>query len=113
MYRTIQFILVGIFAVIFGASAIARRFPNVAWLQVLRYDPPRLSVEQRARNRRRANVYAGVEMILMGVVLPFGYFALTVMFFNSPTPTGIVLTLGASLLLIVLGVVSIARSRQG
>src|SRR6266545_6529930 len=111
MYRTVQLVLGGLLAVVFGLSWLSRRHPGVAWLRRLRYDPPELSEEQRARMRRRADVQAGVEMILMGVVLPMGYFALTVMFFNSPTPTATALVLGCSVVLIGLGVTALVRSR--
>ena len=70
MYRSLQLVLAGLIAMVFGLSALSRRFPDVAWLQAFRYDPPRLSQEQRARMRRRANIHAGIELILVGIVLP-------------------------------------------
>src|SRR5213593_2241491 len=70
VYRTAQLVLVAILAVVFGLSALSRRFPHVAWLQVFRYDRPQLSQEHQARMRQRSNIYAGVELILMGIILP-------------------------------------------
>ena len=112
MYRTIQLVALGIFAVIFGLSALSRRFPEVSWLQLFRYNTPHLSEEQRARMRQRANVHAGIEMILLGIVLPIGYVGISVMFFNALTTTGIVLVLAGSVLLIGLGITAIVRSRR-
>lgn len=112
MYRTVQLVALGILAVVLGLSALARRFPHVAWLQLFRYHLPRLSEQQRAKMRQRANFYAGVEMILMGVVLPMLYVAVTVMFFNAFTTTGIVLVIAGSLLLVGLGVTAIWRNRS-
>ncbi len=112
MYRNVQMVLVGIIAIVFALSRLSRRFPQVAWLQVFRYEPPRMSEEQRAKNRQRANVYAGVELILMGIVMPMGYAALTVMFFNSFTPLATTLVLTGSALCIGLGVTAIWRSRR-
>ena len=86
MYRTLQLALAGLIALVFGLSALSRRFPDVAWLQAFYYDPPRLSQEQRARMRRRANIHAGIELILVGIVLPMLYVAVTVMFFNDSQP---------------------------
>src|SRR5881628_540929 len=78
MYRTVQLVLVGFLAVLFGMSALSRRFPHIAWLQLFRYNAPRLSEEQRANLRQRANVHAGIELILLGIVVPMVYFASTV-----------------------------------
>src|SRR5437762_9878756 len=88
MYRTVQLVLVGFLAVLFGMSALSRRFPHIAWLQLFRYNAPRLSEEQRANLRQRANVHAGIELILLGIVVPMVYFASTVIMFSEPTVTG-------------------------
>ncbi|MGQ0641563.1 MAG: hypothetical protein ACT4P6_12485 [Gemmatimonadaceae bacterium] len=111
MFRNVQPVLGAIALVIFGLSLLARRLPNVEWLQHFRFDK-HLTEEQKARMRRRANVHAGVELILLGVILPLGYVALTVMFFNSFTPMGIALTLAGSGLCIALGVTAIARRNR-
>jgi hypothetical protein len=112
MYRTLQLVLAGLLAVVLGLSALSRRFPHIAWLQVFRYHRPPLSEAQPARWRQRTNVYVGLELILMGVVLPMGYAALTVMFFNEFTTAGMVLVGGGSLLLVGLGVTAIWRNRR-
>jgi hypothetical protein len=112
MYRTFQLVVVGLFALLFALSALSRRFPHVAWLQHFRYARPRLSDEQRAKMRQQANVYAGVELILLGIVVPIAYFALTVMMFNEPTMLGTTLAFGSALVLISLGSVAIWTNRR-
>jgi hypothetical protein len=112
MYRTVQLVLVGLIGLVFGLSALSRRFPDVAWLQAFRYEPPRLSQEQRARMRRRSNIHAGIELILMGIVLPMLYIAGTVMFFNTFTTPASTLVIVGSLLCIGLGLTAIWRNRR-
>lgn len=112
MARTFELVVGGILLLLLGLSALARRYPEVAWLQAFRDAFPRLPEKERARMRRRANVYAGVEMILMGLALPLGYLFLTVMFFNAFTPLKTTLVLAASVLLIGLGCTAIWRSRR-
>lgn len=112
MYRTLQAVLVGVLAVVFGLSDLSRRFPDVGWLQAFRHAIPRWSAKERERARRRANVYAGAELILMGLGLPMGYVALTVMFFNGFTPVGTGLVAAGSIILVGLGVTAIWRNRQ-
>jgi hypothetical protein len=110
MYRTLQLVLAGLIAMVFGLSALSRRFPDVAWLQAFRYDPPRLSQEQRARMRRRVNIHAGIQLVLAGIVLPMLYVAVTVMFFNDFTTTASALVVTGSLLCISLGLTAIWRN---
>jgi hypothetical protein len=112
MYRTLQLVLAGLIAMVFALSALSRRFPDVTWLQAFRYNPPHLSQEQRARMRRRANIQAGIELILVGVVLPMLYVAVTVMFFNDFTTTATALVVTGSLLCISLGLTAIWRNRR-
>jgi hypothetical protein len=73
---------------------------------------PGLTEEQRARIRRRSNVHAGIELILLGIVVPIGYFVSMVMMFNTPTPLGITLAVGSALILIILGIVAIRSGTQ-
>jgi hypothetical protein len=112
MYRTVQLVLVSVLAVLYGLSALSRRFPHVDWLQVFRYDPPRLSEEQRARRRQRANIQAGLELILLGIGLPMLYVAGTVMFFNDFTAVATILVVAGSALCLGLGVTGIWRNRR-
>jgi hypothetical protein len=112
MYRTVQLVLGGLVVVLVALSAMSRRFPDVGWLQPFRFNAPHLSDEQRARMRQRANVYAGVELILLGIVIPIAYFALTIMMFNEPTFLGSTIAIGSSIVLIALGVVAIWTNRR-
>jgi hypothetical protein len=74
---------------------------------------PGLSEEQRARMRQRANVHAGIEMILMGILLAPGYLVLSMMTFSDPSRTAMAVLIGFSVLLIGLGVTAIVKSRRG
>lgn len=113
MYDRIQMVVVGVLAVVFGLSALSRRLPHITWLRAFRYTPPQLSEEQRARIRRRSNIHAGIEFILMGITLPMLYGIATVMFFSDFTVTGTILVLAGSVLCIGLGVTAIWQNRRG
>ena len=112
MYRIIQLVLLGLVAVVSGFAVLARRFPGVGWLQLFRYKGPPLSEAQRARIRQRSNIHAGIELILMGIVLPILYVVGIVMFFNEVTTNALVLVMAGSVLLIGLGVVGIWQNRR-
>lgn len=72
---------------------------------------PQLPKEQKARMRRRSNVYAGVQLILLGVSLPFGYHILSMMtFFNSVSRTENIVVFAVSGLCVALGITAIVRS---
>jgi hypothetical protein len=113
MWDRVKVIAVGILAAVYGLSALSRRFPDVGWLQHFRYERPQLSEEHRARMRRRANVYAGVELIMIGIGLPMAYVVLTVMMFNDITAKEMAIVLTGSALCIGLGVTAIVRRHRG
>jgi hypothetical protein len=110
-YRTVQLIILGVLVVMFGLSALARRFPQVDWLQLFRFDRPRLSEQEKARIRRRSNIQAGIELLLLGIVLPLGYIAITVMFFSAFETIVTALVFAGSILCIGLGLMAIWRNR--
>ena len=155
MYRNVHYMLIGVIAVVFVLSVLARRFPQIHWLQRFRVDrpydpqrdrhldtawmsaavPPRRSTfrdaivearkqvrdfgaalpqfpkEQKAKQRRRSNVYAGVQLILLGVSLPFGYHILSMMmFFSSVSRTENIVLVAFSGLCVALGITAIIRS---
>ena len=111
MFRDIEMVL-GVLAMLFMALAFAaKRRPDIAWLRVFRM--PELSKERQERQRRRANVYAGVELILLGLVIPLGYGALTVMMFNDFKPLPTTLVLVSSAICIGLGSVAIVKNARG
>jgi NADH:ubiquinone oxidoreductase subunit K len=112
MYRTVQLVLAGFLALLFGLSALSRRLPHTAWLQLSRYSAPQLSEEQRARMRQRANLHAGIELILLGIVVPMVYFASTVIMFNHPTALGSTIALASAAILVALGITAIWRNRR-
>ena len=107
---SVKAILLGLIAVVFVLSRLATRFPDVPWLQHFRLPIRHLSEEEKARQRRRASLMAGMEMILAGLVLPLLYLAAKVMMFNEPTTLGLVIVGGCSLACIGLGIWFIVRS---
>jgi hypothetical protein len=109
MSDKIQLILGGIVAVLFGLSALSRRFPQIAWLQHFYFERPQLSEEQKAKMGRRAAILAGLQLILLGIVLPMGYVVLTLMMFNDITRKAMSIVLTGSVVCIGLGVTAIVR----
>jgi hypothetical protein len=110
-YRTIQLVLLGLLIVAFGLATLARRFPETGWLQLFRFNPPQLSDEEKVRLRRRSNIHAGIELLLLGIVLPLIYIAITVMLFNTFDTVMNVLVFAASVLCIGLGLTAIWKNR--
>jgi hypothetical protein len=55
-------------------------------------------------------VYAGVQLILLGIVLPFGFYAISMMTFSSAGTTANVLVYAGSGLCVTLGITAIWRS---
>ena len=108
---SVKAILLGLIAVVFVLSRLAPRFPDVAWLQMFRLPVRHMSEEEKARRRRRANLMAGIEIILAGLILPLLYLASKVMMFNEPTPPGLMIVGACSLACIGLGIWVIARNR--
>jgi hypothetical protein len=113
MTDRLQLVLGGLVALVFGLSRLARRFPHVAWLRPFRDAWPRPTAAQRARTGRQTAFLAGAQLILMGVVLPFLYGAVTAMFFTDFTAKAVTLVLAGSILCIGLGVMAIWQSRRG
>jgi hypothetical protein len=107
MSERFQIVVGSIVAVVYGLSALARRFPHVPWLQHFRL--PWLTEEQQARTRRRANAYAGAQLILLGLIVPVGYLVLTVMTFNTVRGGTLTLVLAGSVLCVLLGITAIVQ----
>lgn len=112
MVQSLQIAALLLLGAVFGLSALSRRYPHVGWLQAFRFERPRLSEEQQAKIRRRANIQAGIELILLALVLPFGYFVVTLMTWSDVSTTGVTLVLLGSVVLTGLGVTAIWRNRQ-
>jgi hypothetical protein len=72
---------------------------------------PQLPEARKAMLRRSSNVRAGVQLILLGIALPFGYYIFSMMmFFSSVGTTEIVFLFAASAVCIALGITAIWRS---
>ena len=107
---SVKAIIVVLVVVGFVLTRLAVRFPDVAWLQIFRLPIRQLSEKEKTRQRRRANLMAGIEMIFAGLVLPLLYLLAKVMMFNEPTTLGLFIVLLCSLACIGLGVWVIVRS---
>jgi sterol desaturase/sphingolipid hydroxylase (fatty acid hydroxylase superfamily) len=101
---TVKAILLGLIAIVFVLSRLARRFPHVAVLQVFRLPVIQMSEAERERRRRSSNRMAGLEIVLAGLALPFLYFTSTIMLFHEPTAIATMIVAACSLLCIVLGI---------
>lgn len=112
MYERFQIIVVVVLAVVWGLALLARRRPDVRWLRPLRDAFPRLSDQQRARARRRSDLFAGIGFILMGLAVPMVFGAFKLMFFSSFSTAEVAVVAAISVLCFVLGVAAIVQSRH-
>ncbi len=112
MWQIVQLVILGVLAGIFGLSALSRRYPHVGWLHPFRFNWPQLPQEQRESMRRRANVHAGIELILLGFAVPIVYVGSSIMMFNDPTARGLTISLAIAALLIALGITGIWRNAR-
>lgn len=110
-YETFQLAVMVLLGSLWGLATLARRRPDVTWLQPFRTAFPQPTEAQRQRQRRRADTHAGVELILLGLVIPIGYVALTLMTFSDTSAVGLTLAAAGSLLCIGLGVTAIVQNR--
>jgi|GEM_PF-2046703 len=100
----IKALLLGVLAIGFTLSRLARAFPDVHWLQYFRLPIRQMSEEQKAGRRRSANRLAGVEIVLAGVILPLLYFGSTMLLFSEPKRTPLIIVTICSILCVVLGI---------
>jgi len=107
---TVKAILLGLIAIVFMLSRLARSRPDIGWLQVFRLLVVQMSEEQRIGRRRSANRLAALEMILAGFTLPLLYFISTVLFFNEPNKTATIIVSACSVLCIAVGVWIFAKN---
>jgi hypothetical protein len=112
MWQIVQLVILGLLAAVFGLSALSRHYPHVGWLQSFRFNWPQLSQEQRERMRRRANVHAGIELILLGFAVPIVYVGSSIMTFSDPSVLGLTISLAIAALLIVLGITGVWRNAR-
>ena len=87
---TVKAILLGLIAVAFVLSRLARAYPDVGWLQRFRLPVRQMSEEERARRRKSGNRMAAVQMVLGGLILPFLYLASTVFMFETPSTVAMI-----------------------
>ena len=112
MTSTIQLIILTLLGALFGLSALARRYPHIGWLQAFHIKRPQLSEEQQARIRRRANIDAAIQFVLLGFGVPVVYVVSSVMMFNDPSTVGLIISGTIGLGLIVLGIIAIWSQRR-
>ena len=112
MTQTIQLIVLVFLGALWGLSALARRNPQVRWLQPFNIKWPQLSEAQKDRMRRRSNILAGLKFVLLGFGVPVMYVASSVMMFNDPTTLGLTISGACGLALIVVGLVAIWQNRR-
>ena len=109
--NTVKAILLGVLAIVFVLSRLARALPHIAWLQVFRLPLVEMSEEERERRRRSGNRMAALEIVIAGVALPLVYFISTIMFFSEPTPIPTLIVAACSILCIGLGSWIFVRNR--
>ncbi|HKZ80970.1 MAG TPA: hypothetical protein VJ124_22045 [Pyrinomonadaceae bacterium] len=107
---SVKAILVGLLAILLLLNRLARALPHVAWLQSFRLPVMRISEEQKAKRRRSANRLAGLEIILLGLALPLLYLFSTLILFNEPKATLMIIVTVSSVLCITLGIWVFARN---
>ena len=108
---SVKAIVVVLVVVGFVLTSLAPRFPNVAWLQMFRLPVRHISEEEKARQRRRASLMAGIQIILAGLVLPMLYLVSKVMMFDEPTRLGMIIAAACMLACIGVGIWVIVRNR--
>jgi hypothetical protein len=85
--------------------------PRLAWVRKFKLKDNRTE-QQKLRARRSRHIMDGLEMIVMGLVLPPLYLLSTVMaFFSGVNPFILAGTIALSLVLIVIGIRSIVKAR--
>ena len=103
-----QLVVIIITGAVLALARLARRRPDVAWLKP--FNLPQLPAAQRERRRKTADRLAGIEFILLGLVLTPGYLILTVMTFSSIDPLWLAGTIVASVLCIAAGIWAIVKN---
>ena len=111
-YKWFQLVTVLVLATLFLLATAARRYPHVTWLRGFANAFPRLPEAQRRQAAKRADFYAGAELIVAGLALPMAYAALTMMTFSSYTTAATVVVAVGSVFCIALGIVAIVHSRR-
>lgn len=99
---TWEIVLFGPIATVIALSVLARKRPDVEWVQAFSWKDRR-SDQQKRQSPRSLSVNVGLEMIMFGLGAPALFYATAVTLFNEAT-TGSMLLVGAfSVSLIALG----------
>ena len=110
MKSTIQLIVLAMLGLVFGLSALSRRYPHVRWLQAFHIKRPQLTEAQRARAQRRANIHAAIQFVLLGFGVPVLYVVSSIMMFSDPSKVGLIISGIIGFAFIVLGIIAIWSS---
>jgi hypothetical protein len=108
---TVKAILLGLIAIVFALSRLARALPQVRWLRFFRFAGVQMSEEEMARRRRSANRLAALEIAVAGLALPLLYFVSTIMLLSDLKTIHIVIVALCSSLCMVLGIWVFVRNR--
>ena len=108
---SVKAILLGLIAIAFVLSRLARALPHISWLQVFRLPVIKMSEEERARRQRVANRMAGLEIFVVGLALPLVYVVSSIMFFSDPKPVPMIIVTACSILCFGLGIWIFVRNR--
>jgi hypothetical protein len=109
---TVKVILLALIALAFVGSRLARRFPDIAWLQFFRLPVRQMSEAERSKRRRAANRIAALEIMFAGILLPVVYFLSSVMFFSEPKTLPTIIVFAGSFICFGLGIWVLASNRQ-
>lgn len=107
----VKTVLTGILAGGFVLVYVARRLPNVAWLEPFRLRAFQQTEAQRARYRRFGNIKAGFEIMLAGIAVPMLYVLSRVFMFNEPTARGLLISGAVAVVAVVIGATILVRNR--
>lgn len=105
-------VLVGLIATAFVLGLLARKFPDVTWLQFFRLPQSHLSEKELARRRRSGDRLAAFEMIGAGFLLPLFYMLVTVMTFNEFETMPTLIVGACSVLCVVAGIWILVRTSR-
>jgi hypothetical protein len=104
-------IALGLFAAAILVVWLARRFPDVTWLQPFQLRTFQLTEAQKARHRRAGNRQAALEIMLMGLMLPVLYLLSSLFMFNDPKATPMAIALAGMVVCFGVGIWLFARNR--
>ena len=93
---------------------VARRFPNVSWLQRFQFPEfrPKRSPAQEARHRRVANVITALEIMLFGLAFPVLYVLSKVMMFDDLERVPLILSFAATGVCFCIGIWILLRAKS-